>query len=297
MIRYRIRKAIELWEKEKKQKFSRDRMMSDSFCTVLDDLESSIMSWPSEALELLNPRRWNLPNLMVDGHNIRKPKADFYCSITPKQNFVLEWRPDLSVQDFKISLINWGAMAIPMNRLVMIHDLQWLLYRNEGKRYPHSLKYLLEAVNAHVNYVLEILGGLIDINLRSKLYFEYRDLPIPRGKSRADVEDNELFSCKIMDIEKIAELENQKWLESTFQKIGFSPKEFLAIYMETGAKIKKFDGLLKQKGVKGLGQAGLANIIEKLKTDFSHLWFEVSNELAPELVREGKIIPLRPKGE
>jgi hypothetical protein len=192
-------------------------------------------------------------------------------------NIVLDWYPDkpaynyLDETDFLYWSHYWNNQK-RSNRIVMIHDVGWMLPYSDSQPVPHSDKYLLKAIHEHMSYVVGTLKKLIDIELQSEMYFEYRSLSVPSKKSPWEVERDELISCEILSVAEIKERENQKWLIKTFEELEMSADDFVKMFADAEGKNKRFVKNLKAKGIKRLGEMGAANIINKLKKEFPEIY-------------------------
>lgn len=279
MINFTIHRAIECWEKENKKKF--DMWNSrECFASVIESLQSSIADWPFWAQNLLKISNWNIPRLTDKNGNIRLPKAYLEIYLTKQENLVLDWYPDIPAfnyireTDFRYWSRDWDSGQLPFNRIVMIRDVgvPYIYGRDRNKHIPHSHKYLLQAIHEHVHFVIDTLKMLIDIELVSDLYFEYKSIPVPQGKYPCEVEREQLVSCEILTMKEINEREKQKWLDKTFAEMGLSADDFIKIFANVEGNKKKFAKMLKEKGIKGLGEYRAATIIEKLKKEFTEVY-------------------------
>lgn len=275
MIDYYIRQAIEFREKETKRPFD-SYEGDDAFSKCIYDLQNSLTTWPNEVISLLDVYNWNLQRLTNEG-KLRKPKAYLLLEVTTKDNLVLDWYPDKPAQnylhetDFRYWSSYWQPTSMPDNRILMIHGFDHLLPYNKPAR--HSIKYLLEAIREHIHDIIRILKQLIDVELVSDMYLEYSPLPIPKGKSPTSVERKELVTCRVLSVKEIADIEEQKWFKNTFSEMGISAEDFLEMFWEAGGKYSRFAKKLKEKGVKGVGEVTAKQIIERLKSSFSELYF------------------------
>lgn len=288
---YNLRRAIEFREKETRRPVDLCDGRS-SFEEVAQELKNSLVEWPHHTVYLLDVFNWNLPRLVSHDGTFRKPKVYLLLEVTVKGNLVLDWYPDKPAQKYlhEHDFRYWGNYwhpdgGMPDNRILMIRNFQHFLYH---KTAPHSVKYLVEAVREHIHDVIGILKRLVDVELMTDLYLEYTELHVPKGKNRWHVETQQLASCRILSVEEIAEIGNQRWLEKTFTEMGITVETFLKVYWEAGGKYSKFTKILKEKGANGVGEVTAKNIVERLKSNFQELYrAHTPNDAAPDQKIEG----------
>jgi hypothetical protein len=279
MINFTIHRAITCWEKENQKKLDMWHY-PDSFAKIIDDLEDSIETWTFYVTNLLKISNWNMSRLIDKDGKMRLPKAYLLIEVTVKNNLVLDWYPEkpalnyIDKTDFRYWSRYWDpSSTLPFNRIVMIHDIGWMRQRipNENGM-SHSDKYLLEAIHEHIHFIIDRLKELIDVELMSDMYFEYKTIPIPKGKSPSEVETKQLISFDILSIKEITEIENQKWLKQTFEEMGLSVDDFIKIFADVNGNKNKFIKALKEKGVNGLGEIRALKIINKLRNEFTEIF-------------------------
>lgn len=280
MINFTIRQAINCWEKENKKKLDMWGQQ-ERFARTIDELQDSIAMWHIYVTDLLRISNWNMSRLVDKDGKIRLPKAYLLIEVTMKNNLVLDWYPGkpalnyIDKTDFRYWSRYWDqSSTLPFNRIVMIHDIGWMRQRMPNRNgMSLSDRYLLEAIREHIHFIIERLGELIDVELMSDMYFEYKTLPLPKGKSPAEVETRQLMTFDVLSIKEITEIENQKWLKKTFKEMGLSVDDFIKIFADVNGHTRKFVKILKEKGIKGLGEIGAVNIIDKLRNEFTEIFF------------------------
>ncbi|HAJ27120.1 MAG TPA: hypothetical protein DCG53_07745, partial [Syntrophus sp. (in: bacteria)] len=218
-IIYCLDRALKFHEQEKYQYRFKD---IDVFDEAMLELKRSIIEWPTTALGILDTSNWKI-NFLVKGEKLLKPEASLFVRMTTKGSLVLDWLP-YKIPEFGDSkFIQWTDQSYgwfsPGNRLFAFRNLDFLLPRG-GRPTSHAVKYLLEGIHAHVNYVTSALGNLVDLKLMANLYLEYQE----RKTKRKYDEENVLISCEVLSAEEILRKEFIKWVNVTFKSL-FRPED------------------------------------------------------------------------
>lgn len=197
---YYLMTALEEWQGRQQERHFRN-----PFADVLSDLVSSMASWPSNCLHLLEPQNWRYEKLRVradlkhvrDLIGCRLPRIALRVEITSKDNLVLEWLPrklnadryerigpDGRYQldenyDFHLFSSARPIGSDPENRIVMIRGFNKLGQYEKEKNGSYRQKFskaessLLEAVKSHLTDVRNALSRIFDVEVETDLRFEY----------------------------------------------------------------------------------------------------------------------------
>jgi hypothetical protein len=177
----------------------------------------------------------------------------------------------------------------------MIHDVGWMLSYSERETAPHSRKYLLRAIHEHMQYIVQTLKEIVDIELVSDMYFEYKPLPVPRGKFPGEYESEQLIFCRVLRAKEIEKRESQKWIKKTFEEMEISVEDFVKIFADVKGNCRKCAVVLKERGIKGLGEIRVAKIVNKLRNEFSETFLKNYPEEMMNL--ESKVVSISIKRE
>lgn len=293
---YHLNKATYFWEKEHKRPVDFEKR--DVFTTICEDLKASIFRWPSRIIYLVNAMNWNISRLAEDT-TLRKPHAYLRLDITQKDNLVLNWYPRMPMlidvsgipilkdTDYIWWSDRWNEGIQPMNRIMMLHDVGFIIRRNE---FPHSIKYLLQAIHKHIEFIVSTISQIIEITLMTGMYFEYERLPIPKGKYPSEVETERLIKCSILNVEEISRLDNLKYIMETFKGARLTPKDIIKLFAEVNCNYNRFDKKIKETGIKGVGEVSLRKIIDIIKNDYAELYAKYFPDK-----NKGQILPFTKK--
>jgi len=299
MPNYYIKRAIESRIKETRGAFNPEESR-DTFAQALYDLEYSVRYWPHHVIPLLDVSNWNLPRLMKEG-SLRKPKVYLLLEHTSKENLVIDWYPGepahnyLHETDFLHWSNYWHPNKMPDNRILIIHKAEYLF--PYGKPATDSVKYLLKGLHEHIKEIVHILGRLVEVKLLSDMYLEYGINSVIKGKKPITISEDQLVNCRVLAIDEISKIEDKKWLKAKFEQIGISQDRFLKMFWEADGKYRRFAKTLRDKGVKGVGEATAERIVEGTRTHFPDIY----SKHLPMKFRtdniDGKVIQLFKKNE
>ena len=294
MIVHSLKRALEYKKKEYGRAYDVDNERG-YFSTVYRDILDAIVSWHSQTVDLISFKYWRIENLRKKDGTLRKPKAYFRTEITAKGNFVLNWYPtDGSFFREKGDWSYWddqwpaGSTTLPFNRILMIHDFEYLYHKHHDKSFDQSDDYLLQALQDVIREIYTFLNNFIEVIKLEELYLEYAE--------GARFSDKKLIGCRIRNVSDVrkesVERSRKEWLHKTFDNIlVISPEQFLETFKEAGMKFATTAKLISVTSKKKVTSATVKSTVLQLYNQHPDIYDRVLSAPPPGAQpRENKVV-------